>query len=294
MSYLNELVAKGYFPKDFKVEGVFDITNVAEYVYNLKKEVYDFFSDVICFIPPFGRTWFEMTYPAYSYSDDRDPVRLPAGQSSGFLCDYQKREDSFFITVNIFHEYFKKIITKVGTMNEWAGFFNVLTDKFGRPIEIRNDKGEVVMLGGLNQGLINFYQRLAEASGKQRLFSTDCGMGTQGVVITALNFLHCRNVKSRECQYPRKTIKKAIRSGRPYFEKYYTLEIGSIKEKLNKEGKAEEVGLRKAFHICRGHFKTYTDEKPLFGKHVGVFWCPDHTKGDLEIGRIEKHYKLKT
>ena len=46
-------------------------------------------------------------------------------------------------------------------------------------------------------------------------------------------------------------------------------------------------------HKVRGHFKTYTAEKPLMGRHVGTYWFAWHLRGDAERGRIVADYKLE-
>lgn len=46
-------------------------------------------------------------------------------------------------------------------------------------------------------------------------------------------------------------------------------------------------------HKVRGHFKTYTADKPLMGRHVGTYWFAWHLRGDAERGRIIADYKLK-
>lgn len=114
------------------------------------------------------------------------------------------------------------------------------------------------------------------------------------IITTALNFLHCRNVDIVESHIPEKLIRANIKRGkeRPYFEKYYTLAIEPMKQILNTEGQAQSVGIRKAFHICRGHFKTY-GEKPLFGRVRGTFWTPAHVRGSVERGVIKKDYEIK-
>lgn len=122
----------------------------------------------------------------------------------------------------------------------------------------------------------------------------DFTLGIFSVITTALNFLHCKNVNITENHIPKKLIKANFKRGKekPYFEKYYTLAIEPMKQILNTEGQAQSVGIRKAFHICRGHFKTY-DEKPLFGKLRGTFWTPAHAKGNIERGSIKKDYEIK-
>jgi hypothetical protein len=48
------------------------------------------------------------------------------------------------------------------------------------------------------------------------------------------------------------------------------------------------------FHLCRGHFATYTPEKPMFGKPklVGRYWHPPHTRGSKKNGEIIKDYAV--
>jgi|KBSSwiStaDraftv2_1062776.scaffolds.fasta_scaffold14624_3 hypothetical protein len=45
-------------------------------------------------------------------------------------------------------------------------------------------------------------------------------------------------------------------------------------------------------HKVRGHFRTYTADKPLLGRAVGTYWWPWHLRGDAERGRIIADYKL--
>jgi hypothetical protein len=46
-------------------------------------------------------------------------------------------------------------------------------------------------------------------------------------------------------------------------------------------------------HICRGHLRTYTEEKPLFGKVIGTFFIPAHLRGDEKVGTVVKDYQLE-
>jgi len=70
------------------------------------------------------------------------------------------------------------------------------------------------------------------------------------------------------------------------------LEIDPMKEVLRTEGQVATVGLQKALHICRGHFKTY-DEKPLFGRLKGTFWWPQTLRGSANQGVVLKDYAVK-
>lgn len=51
-----------------------------------------------------------------------------------------------------------------------------------------------------------------------------------------------------------------------------------------------------AAHIVRGHFATYTEDRPRFGRAkdgVGTFWISPHVRGSTEVGMVGKDYSVK-
>lgn len=108
----------------------------------------------------------------------------------------------------------------------------------------------------------------------------------------AMSFAHCKNVSTTTHKTPSKVAKKRRKQGKPIGVTYKTLVIDGMKEVLRTEGGVEKNGLKKALHICRGHFATYTEDKPLFGKVTGTFWKPMHTRGSKKRGEVRKDYKV--
>ena len=111
------------------------------------------------------------------------------------------------------------------------------------------------------------------------------------IVCLGLSFMHCKNIRQVEAKED-----PGERFRRQYKVKKYTyrtLVIGPMKEVLRREGRSETVGLQRALHICRGHFSTYSPEKPLFGRYPGTFWIPDHVRGTKENGEVHKNYEVK-
>ena len=109
----------------------------------------------------------------------------------------------------------------------------------------------------------------------------------------ALSLMHCRNVAVRTVEPPVALSRKAARRrGRP-LTRYHVLDIAPMREILDRQGEARRKGLRHALHLCRGHFKTYTADAPLFGRHVGDFWWADHARGSVSNGQVEKDYRLR-
>lgn len=111
--------------------------------------------------------------------------------------------------------------------------------------------------------------------------------------LLAMSLTHCKNVALEDNEPARKLNRKHYkRHGLP-LTTYKTLQIEPMKQTLNGQGGARTFGLSKALHICRGHFATYSPDKPLFGKYAGTFWKPQHVKGNKASGEIVKDYAVK-
>lgn len=153
----------------------------------------------------------------------------------------------------------------------WNGNWYVLfVDGFG--------KLRAHMAVGLTQ------QRVVEEFGTDEIWSP---MHVFGL---GISFCHCKNVVRKETEEFRGD-RWHRRSGVPLF-KFYTLDINPMREVLRTEGKSDETGIQKALHICRGHFSSYSEEKPLFGKYAGTFWVPEHLRGSSEHGVVKKDYRV--
>ena len=108
----------------------------------------------------------------------------------------------------------------------------------------------------------------------------------------ATTFLHCRNVVVEEKSPSiRRSRAHEERTGRPLVT-FKTLQLEPVQRLLSEEGKREEVGLKVALHICRGHFKDYR-ERGLFGKRHGIYWWGQALRGHAEQGVVLKDYAVK-
>lgn len=107
-----------------------------------------------------------------------------------------------------------------------------------------------------------------------------------------LTFLNCKNVqtedRTQEFQ-PKEKIRRRLKL--PEIKRY-TLSINGSSTSRGSGSKQSEFGVM-PFHLCRGHFATYTKEKPLFGKYAGKFWIAAHTRGQKERGEIIKDYEVQ-
>ncbi|MFA5433392.1 MAG: hypothetical protein WC319_11075 [Candidatus Paceibacterota bacterium] len=108
-------------------------------------------------------------------------------------------------------------------------------------------------------------------------------------IIGCLNLLHCKNIVKKENKPPEKLNKKRIKNGKLPLFSYYTLHI---KDSINSNSK-NVLGDHNRIHLCRGHFKHYTKENPLFGKLTGMYWWQPHVRGQNKDGIIMKDYVVK-
>ncbi len=72
----------------------------------------------------------------------------------------------------------------------------------------------------------------------------------------------------------------------------YTLKI-DLGKRINNSGSKGDGSYTNRIHLCRGHFKRYTKDKPLFGKYVGLWWWQPSVRGRNKEGIIYKDYELK-
>ena len=110
-------------------------------------------------------------------------------------------------------------------------------------------------------------------------------------VLVAISLMHCKNIELVNKPITRAMKRRVKRTGEPLVvEKVLVIE--PFKRKVINESTGEQSGLTLAMHICRGHFREYSEEKPLFGKYSGKYWIPQHARGNKESGEVDKEYKV--
>lgn len=127
---------------------------------------------------------------------------------------------------------------------------------------------------------------------KEELFIIGC-MFSNVLRLTAV--LNAKNIITKCKVPPEKLNKKRVKHKHTPYDKYHILEIvrGIPKHKYYGEVSWDYQSPEgAAFHWCRGHFKTYTEDAPLFGKYTGTFWWQPQARGKKECGVITKDYSV--
>jgi hypothetical protein len=149
---------------------------------------------------------------------------------------------------------------------------------------------------GDDEGHGALFGRLVEIEGmpeEQRQPWANYFVSTFAPALLTISFMHCKNVDVVRVDPPPKLSRRAARQRGNPLTSYYVLDIQPMRRVLDTEGEAQARGLRHALHICRGHFKTFTEEAPLFGRHVGTYWWEAQARGTTEMGVIEKDYRVR-
>ena len=111
-----------------------------------------------------------------------------------------------------------------------------------------------------------------------------------GLALATFAMLHCKNVHlSEPIEADEKLNRKRIKRGKRPKVVYRDLLIDG-KPIMHCGGTHDphEGGMRE--HIVRGHFKTFTKDKPLFGTQVGTWFWHSQMRGSKDVGQVKKQY----
>lgn len=114
--------------------------------------------------------------------------------------------------------------------------------------------------------------------------------GASRLALFAISLTHCKNVEmvDEEEHVSRQVRRHKERRGEPLL----TYKVLKVRPSKSGRSAATESGELTALHTCRGHFKTYTDEAPLFGHITGTYWWSDHVRGSIKAGAVVKDYEV--
>jgi len=261
---------------------IFLIDNVAEY-YFMSEQRFNL-SDFPNLAPPFGFMYFEYAQPRY-YHDGKQLVES----------DYSGRQGVLFMSAEISDIEASPHVRKMkGFGAKWA----IAIVEF-----CEYPKNTPHISPGAEIIYVDYRGRYVSPDPTSKTESTNFteewltvddelrdGFGSiRRPALLATSLMHCKNVKT----VPRgKGTTPGKRNHNPCKFTYKVLDIEPMKQVLRTEGKSESVGLRRALHICRGHFKDYT-EHGLFGRNKGIYWWDSAVRGNIDAGIVLKDYRVK-
>lgn len=118
--------------------------------------------------------------------------------------------------------------------------------------------------------------------------ATAASRGLLMIPLLATSLMNCRNVRQEPAHPPKALSKKHQRKhGRPLIS--FTRIVVPTPSGAGSVRPGTDHGV-KPLHVVRGHFKHYTEDAPLFGKHVGSWWWSWAVRGKETAGIREHTY----
>lgn len=259
-----------------------DISNVADYLESIPyKEVTQKEEDGDGYIPPWPMCWMEFRTPASDAGNITDigvvilTHDLSDGRSERW---WQERRGGLEIPDARFGIVFDMFVWVAGDTAPQGpvGAMYVAVDQDGRILDRVEAEGRTTRLGAQIETAFGF-------DGGTLWHILD-------VCLFAVQFANCRNVERIEVLPMRQQRRAAERKGEP-INSHYVLAIDANTQR-KAYPKGDRVSMNKRLHVCRGHFATYTEDAPLFGKLTGRFWVPAHVRGTTDHGVVGKDYAV--
>lgn len=257
------------------------IDNVADYMYrDSDQEYWDLAVDFPNLAPPFPAFWCEHRMPTKIHSKERGDSNLDYIQHGrigvlvhGLTLDEVKGQD-------------------IPADTRWILWCELFVDYGQQGRSIEGPHGSIFLSIDEHGAIIG--------QPSMQSFS-DPGMDEimQGFMslihpsLLAIAFLHCKNVTLEKNEVPKPLAKKYRARHGIQPTRYHTLVIEPLKKILRTEGRSGEVGLAKALHICRGHFRDYREGAGLFGKYHVVVWTPQIVRGSTGTVAPPREIKIK-
>jgi hypothetical protein len=113
--------------------------------------------------------------------------------------------------------------------------------------------------------------------------------------IAMTQLINARNIVTKTVVPPAALNKKRVKHHHEPYDKYYILEIANGIVRNKNQGEVPwgyRPPTERALHLCRGHFKTYTEDAKLFGRYTGTFWWQPSIRGNEKNGVVRKDYAV--
>lgn len=279
--------------RELSVAEHINVDNVAEYIFAGTDQESFGWEDYPTVAPPFKSFWMEYRQPSGIVSSNPNEMAHRGADGALSLAHAPRACGALFAVMEAkegtpAHDAGAKWIVNLLTAVEYKKG-EVLFPALWRGFGVREDgsacEGDQIALVGDSPDKPS---RLTQQD-KQHV-----AWGLQATTIPmffAISLMHCKNVElSDEPPAPKLSKKWEKRHGRPQVT-VKTLMIEPMRKNLDTEGRAGVVGIKRAMHICRGHFKDYR-QSGLFGKHKDIFWWDAYVRGDGGSGEVVKDYAV--
>jgi len=299
---------------NMKLSEVVVADNVCDYYYFGTTQEYWPVEEFVLQVPPFRSMFIEMRPPNFTRSEEFGVRRWgsldkgPAPRAWGALVQSVDRKsfrgyDGF--EFNLDGERMMKLpdstrwVVSMGLVLEFEKYrpgsfdyaFCLFVDEDGTITRTADGKPHIMAQFLPGAVLKNPASELPLEQGKQ-LAGQLCSF-IHPIMLT-ISFMNCKNVSTSYVESPPKLSRSFEKEHGVPLVRYKVLEIGEMRRYIHQQGEGHTASsVKKALHICRGHFKTFSEEKPLLGRATGTFWWSQQLRGSKESGLVVKDYKMK-
>ncbi len=265
--------------------------NVADYLYqDSPSEIWDISRDFPNVAPSMPFIWVEWklteAFRSKAKFEDLDCAGLPFG---ALVCSRDLKNDPEFDK--------EELLVAPGEPVRWVCMGLMFS---------KGPRNKPLWVGSLNwmvteEGRLALRAKEPLATYNPAITPTGADEKTSGSVLRnmfyvpylTLTFLHCKNVDVATGEnWPEKLQKAREKRGKLPLFRWHTLVIEPAKKIIASANNGDKKLTPKALHICRGHFKDFSD-KGLFGKYRRMYWWPMHARGAAEHGIVGKDYLVK-
>jgi hypothetical protein len=107
--------------------------------------------------------------------------------------------------------------------------------------------------------------------------------------LLGISLMNCRNVTLSDERPAKQTTMRAKRAAStPYAMKQ--INVPGLNRATTRAQSRNAAGSAIPLHLVRGHFKTFTEERPLFGSKTGTYWWGWQARGDAKHGVRDHEY----
>ena len=244
------------------------IDNVADYYFTASdQENWDLTKDFPNLAPPFPQFWFEHKMPRLIHSKEKGDTAvsdlIPSGRVGGLITALTRDQMN---------------LEGAPDNVKWVLWCELFIDFGRRGIAADGSHGLTFFAVDAEGRLVDrpWMQALADGEHNEHMRNY---MIWFNPALLAISFLHCKNVKLVDNTVDKPLAKKYKQRHGVEPCAYKTLVIEPLKQILRNEGRSGEVGIAKAMHICRGHFRDYREGRGLFGKYHQLVWTPAMVRG---------------
>lgn len=155
------------------------------------------------------------------------------------------------------------------------------------------------VLRGVVDELLAEADQLAEEADEIRRRQADIAAGRYYLLTAVLpalyahSLLSCKNVETETVRPPEALSRRHAKRRGHGLTIYRTITIPGQQARTGHGGRIALGDGATALHLVRGHFKTYTPERPLLGRHVGRWYWQMQARGKAEHGQVVKDYRVE-